>query len=268
MSLNGKWISVKDLIWSTYRDLGTHDELPFSDIIEWTAEILNIVGHPDQYLRRIIGHESDPDLDFTNYRVKLPCDFHKLIQLAVDGFPAVYTGSTFHHLLDGDCCGLDLLGRQDGDTFTDNFGNVFSTNLGPKSRSLPLEFEINDNYITFNVKEGKLCMAYYAFPTDEEGFPLIPDDASYKQAVIKYVTMKIDYIRWRQQPDSNGLKALYEDAKKEYEWYIGQAVSKAKRPDMNKMEGLKNQMLRLRPRINYYDSFFREQKVSEVKKIK
>jgi len=268
MALNGKYISIQEIMWELYRDTDMKEEISYSDAIEWTVDVLNLIGYPDQYINKVTGYEEIPEWDFVNYRIELPCDFHRLVQLSVDGYPAIYSGNTFQNLLDGGCCGIDQLGTSDGDTFTDIFGNEFNTALGPNTSSAPVSFTINNNFVTFSTKSGKVCMSYLAFPTDDNGFPLIPDNTSYKEAVKRFIMYKIDYRKWRQQPNSQALHSLYLDSQREYEWYVAQAGSKAKLPDLSRMESLKNQMLRLKPRTTLYDDFFRQQSVPEYKKIK
>ncbi len=69
-------------------------------------------------------------------------------------------------------------------------------------------------------------------------------------------------------PDSPGLKALYEDSAREYCWYIGQAANKAKMPDTDGMEVIKNQLLRLKPEINQWATMFADLSTPEIRKMR
>jgi len=259
MALNGKYISLNSIMEQVYADNGYQFELPWVDIMMWTEEALNLIGHPRQYIRKVTGHKENPNLDIKNYRAQLPCDFHSLEQVAVNGMPAEYSGNTFHHLLDGGCCGIEGFANlaahvqeqnwgelvkvtnddgtssyeQRNDSLSNTEGGIMSFDMtgAIDSEFNPITFDLNNNNITLSVKEGKVCMAYLAIPTDDEGLPLIPEDTSYQLAVKKYLTMKIDYIAWRR---GTLQQAVFEHSQQEWMWYVGQAGNKAKMPNLDR----------------------------------
>ena len=292
MALNGKYISLNAIMEQVYADNGYQFELPWIDCMQWTEEALNLIGHPRQYIRKVTGHKENPDLDITNYRAQLPCDFHQLEQIAVNGMPAEYSGNTFHHLLDGACCGLEgyttlaahvqeqnwgtLVKTTDEDTgaaiYVERDNTLSNTEDGIMSFDMttaldtsfnPITFDINNNHITLSVKEGQVCMAYLAIPTDNEGLPLIPEDTSYQLAVKKYLTMKIDYIAWRRGTLPQG---VFQHSEQEWQWYVGQAGNKAKMPNLDQIEAIKNQTMRLLPKVNQHETFFRSLGSPEIRK--
>ena len=118
----------------------------------------------------------------------------------------------------------------------------------------PITFDINSNHITLSTKTGKVCLAYLAIPTDEEGLPLIPDDVSYKLAVKKYLTMKLDYIEWRRGTIA---PQVFDHSEREWMWYVGQAGNTAKMPSVDGLEAIKNATMRLLPRVNAHETFFK-----------
>ena len=256
-----KYTSIKSIVSRVYGDTGYQFEIPHEDLILWTVEAMELIGYPLTYVPKIIGYKQDEDYNFTSYRVPLPCDFHKLQAIVVDGYPAYYRASTMHHLLDGKCCGFDGVDSSIEDLFFNNFdpaapyspqaspigGNVSSTNV--------ITFDINDSYITFSVQKGKACMAYWAFPLDEEGFPLIPDDAKYKRAVQDYLIYKVDYRLWRQDLITD---KVFKQSEANWLWSIASVGGHLKMPSLEQMELLKNSLTRLIPRFHAYQSFFRD----------
>ena len=300
MALNGKYISLKAIMEQVYADNGYQFELPWIDCMQWAEEALNLIGHPRQYIRKVTGHKDNPDLDIKDYRSHLPCDFYQLEQVAVNGMAAEYSGDTFHHLLAGDCCGItddstSSLYYGNDHTITRNWGTDVLTfdadtqsysyqardlldmqNLNLQSDGTQefllsdgmqegrrITFDLNNNHITLSVKEGKVCIAYLAIPTDDEGLPLIPDDTSYQLAIKKYLTMKIDYIAWRKGELRSD---IFQHSEQEWQWYVGQAGNKAKMPNIDQMEGIKNQVMRLLPNINAHETFFTSQLAPEIRK--
>lgn len=117
-----------------------------------------------------------------------------------------------------------------------------------------LEYRIVPGYIKTNVKSGYLMVSYYAIPTDEEGYPMIPDDQSFIEAIYWYINMKIKYIQW-----STGKvrDAIYYHAENKWQFYVKQAYGRAMMPaSIDEMESVKNVWVRLLPTINAADTFF------------
>lgn len=268
MNTGARFISAKNIIWEIYRDTKIQDEISPSDVFEWVTDCLLLIGAPLQFKNFVTGHKDNPNLDIQHFRAKLPCGFIKVRQVAVNGFPTFPATNNFQQLMDGNYCGTNELGTTMTDgTFVDNFGNTFQTNLGTKYNQTPLTYELNDDYITLSVKEGKVCMSYYGFAVDCDGIPMIPDEISYKEAIKKFVLNKLDYINWRNNPDSSGLKALYDDSTTEYCWYVGQAASKSKMPDLDTMEIIKNSLLKLAPNTNQWNNFMANLSFPELRKL-
>lgn len=255
MILKG-FISAKSVIDDVHRDTQAEVSINYEDATYWLYECLALLNQPLQFIRKVTGHEENPNLDITNYRAELPCDFYKLERIAVNGYAARYSTNSFHHLLSGECCGMSTSSLPT-DVFIDNFGNSFSpqASIVANIPAIPVTFDINNNYITLSVKEGKVCIAYLAFPTDSEGFPMIPDDINYKVACKKYLTQKIRYIDWAKDPSDRGKKALFDYDEREWLWYAGKSISAAKIPHPEQMESLKNQLIRMIPNVNEHSTF-------------
>jgi hypothetical protein len=230
------------------------DDVNWEDCIVWAGEALDKIGAYQQYLRKVTGDLENPCLDIVDYKAKLPCDFFKLEQIAVNGYSATYAGNTFHHILDGCMCTIDSTTEEAASIFTDSLGNEFSNLAGGNQYGLqqPYTFDINDNFITLNVQEGKVCIAYQAIPIDKDGFPMIPDKESYKTAVVKYITMMLDYQMWRTGKIAD---KVFQHSEKEWLWYCGQAKGDGNMPNLDKMEQIKKQFIKLIPNIDQHRVF-------------
>jgi len=58
------------------------------------------------------------------------------------------------------------------------------------------EYFIKPGWMVINKPKGFIKIAYKAIPTDERGYPLIPDLASYQEAIYWYVMMKLTFPKW------------------------------------------------------------------------
>lgn len=251
-----KFISIYEILEKLFRDNGYTEDVNWEDCVVWSGEALDKIGAYQQYIRKVTGDLENPCLDIVNFKAELPCDFHKLEQIAVNGYSAVHAGNSMHYILDGCMCTIPEIPTEGVSIFSDSWGNTFSNMQGSSNHGLKqaYTFDINDNYITLNVKEGKVCIAYQAIPIDKNGFPMVPDDETYKEAVVKYLTMKLDYIMWRTGKVSDN---VFKHSEREWFWYCGAALAKGRMPDIAKMEQIKQQFVKLVPNINQHRVFFK-----------
>lgn len=255
-----KLISSKVCAEMFYSKTGIQTELLDDDLRLWASEAYLLIGSPMTFIPKVVGSNVRADYAFKDYSVQLPCDFHKLIPggISVNGVPVKWRSNAFHHLKDGDCCNLDYLNTP-VEIFTDNFGNQFSPSAGRLLHNQLEEytFDIVDDRMTFNVKTGELCLAYWSLPIDNEGYVMIPDTAKFKRAITDYLIWCNDYILWRQ----DSLKdKVYQTSEANKEWSISSAISELKVPDVEQTESIKDLMIRLKPAVQEYNRFFRKTK--------
>lgn len=111
---------------------------------------------------------------------------------------------------------------------------------------------IDYGYIKTSFSSGKICLSYMAFPTDEECFPLVPDDISYKEAMFWYIFKQL-LLGGYDKPTN---KMDYAFADQKWKYYCTQARNAATFPDIDKYESFMNQWVRLVPDINAHATFF------------
>lgn len=256
----GQYISLKEIIEGIYADTGAQDTIIYEDLIKWSVEALNKIGHPMQYRRKVTGSNDNPNLKITDYKAPLPQNLHKIEQILVNGKVARYSGNSFHYLLGGECCDLSNTAPSSGAVSTgfyiDGFGNEFNSGVFDNASCGDVTYMVNSDCLTLSVKTGNVCIAYLEFPIDDEGLPLIPDEESYREAVTRYLIMKIDYKEWRIKGTQHS-KNLYEDSRTEWMWYVGQAANKAKLHSVDQLESIKNQMVRMFQSFNQHKNSFK-----------
>jgi hypothetical protein len=121
-------------------------------------------------------------------------------------------------------------------------------------------YTVNNNYIFTSFNSGKVMMSYLAIPTDEEGYPLIPADEWWRQAVQYEIAYKIAFKLFMQ---SNITDKAFQLIERERDWKVAQAVNKTKTPSIDEMESFKNQWLKLIPNYNNHDNMFRNMQMPE-----
>ena len=123
----------------------------------------------------------------------------------------------------------------------------------PAAFNTSLQYSTKPGYINVNVPCGKLKIAYYAIPTDEDSMPLIPDLESYKDALLWYIATKHYYPQYlKGQINAN----VYQDMKRSWAYYRNAAYGEAMMPGVDDMRSIQNNWLKLYPEIDEHDSFF------------
>jgi len=214
--------SIKTIMAGLYRDLGYNTEINFSDVVEWVAESLQLIGAYSQFDEKV------DCIEICEYQAELPCGFHKLMDASYNGLPISWATNTLISQYGCESCKVPPCCTQE-------------------------TFYITESHIKTSFREGKICLAYLAIPTDEEGYPMIPDDVYFDKALKAYCTYMLDRIEFRKQrlPE-----VAYRDSERDWLWYVAAAKGSANQPNMHQLENLKNTWVKLIPKQNEFNTFF------------
>lgn len=235
---------------------------------------------------------SPPLIKISNYRAELPCDLVSITQLFVSltqagqFYPARIASGTAEQrqgqrnlqtsdnwsyppdMYDKINFVSDIYGLSYSDAFAlinsqPNLENVLdkvfvntskgiSSTIEPEQRDLT--YTVNPPYVDVNIRDGYIMLAYKAIPTDCDGYPMIPDDEDFKEAIFWYINMKLLYPKWRSGHVSEG---VYVHAESEWKKKKLAAYANVIMPSVDDMESLKNAWIRLIPRINEHNTGFK-----------
>jgi len=243
--LSGKTISVKSIIAKVYRDLQLKEEEPFMDFIEWMAEALDFIHVYPQYSIKPICFK------ITAYKTELPCDFIGLDQIEFEGINLRATNNSFGPIQDNAVIGRYYTPYSYNQSKLENavFVDPYSTSYFREGYS----FKIENGWLKTSFKEGEINLSYISQPMDEEGYPLVPEDVSFKEALYWYVVYKYLYSKALRGEISN---YFYEDAYNKWHWYCNQAGAEAMMPDLNTLENIKRSFLSLKINPYLFNNFF------------
>lgn len=215
--------SVGTIIARLYRDLGANTELNESDIIEWCGDALNMIGAYGQY------DEVSKCLDVCNHQVELPCGFHKLVDISYKTKPIAWATNTLANNYECEGCKIPKCGTEE-------------------------TFYITDGYLRTSFESGKICIVYLGIVVDDDGYPMVPDDVYFDKALSSYCTYMFDKINFRagKLPE-----AIYRDSERDWLFYVNSARGAANMPNVAQLERLKNVWVRLIPKQNEYNKFFK-----------
>lgn len=253
------------------RDLGLgEDEIPYIDFIEWIADALQHIGAYYQF------QEKECTILIDNFEGALPCDFYKPIRMLQGcdiqpGEGGFYGGTLQSYLAS---IGVDFdnlpayfkyhtlavqgLSKPANNTVVGD-GLQFNKNLigNPTSNKFTTrDYNLNFNKLTTAFRYGVIHLQYLAFPVDEKGWPLVPDDVSYRDALF----WKVAYHLCIRNPANfkNPRMQDLEYCRQQWLKYCNQARASANMPDLAMYERLKNNWLRLHNQVDFDKNLYRE----------
>ena len=285
-------ISVKRVIAKVLTDLNLKEgEHRISDMIEYAGEAMVKIGAFPSFIHRVTGKGGQPLLEVSGYKAKLPGDLHKVVQISYslteDGpfYPMRYATGSFDTQaelttemvdsteVDNTVPTTDLVNMA-MDLFDESYADALDRiNTEPGVRSLlttalltrgtvseggtiataDYTYIISPGWVKINKETGYLMVAYQAIPTDKDGYPLIPDDEGFIEAIYWYINMKLMYPEWK---EGRVRDAVYYDARRSWNYYCKQAYGNAMMPNLDKLESIKNSWIRLVPEINEHGIFY------------
>ena len=269
-----------------------------SDVREWIFEAVDKIGAPMQYISKESGTEDAPILQIQDNQVPLPADLVVLDGVAYSDritgpwIPMSTTTGVFKEprrmphpmpepmVLDHDPENKAIedyepiphphhqpraykLNTSQSQFYTINTTKYLSKRFIEGVDRKP-EYFIKPGWIVTNKKRGFIKLAYKAIATDERGYPLIPDLASYQEAIYWYVVMKLSFPKFMNGQLGGTSKYSQKYASQSYfytqqQWnfYRNQAYAEAMMPTADDMQNIKNDWNKLIPDWDGDDTFFR-----------
>lgn len=271
----------------------SEDTHRISDMVEYAGEAVEKIGAFASLENKVTGKDDLPLIEVVGYQAVLPYDFHSLIQVSYATsesgpfIPMRYATGSFDWGSTLTTSSDDTNQVQPESTIVTLTMSLYDLsysaalakiNSEPVTRSLiesmlnqmdttsetkvataitdttvDYAYLITPNYIKTNVETGYIMLAYSAVPTDAEGYPLIPDNQSFIDAIYWYINMKLMYPEWKMGQVRD---AVYYDARRSWNFYCKQAYGEALMPNKDQLESIKNTWLKLVPEINEHATGF------------
>lgn len=156
---HNKYITVQELL-GELKDHPMLEDLTLERVIAYSVEFCRKWGINILFEERTVTLKAD------DYRVVLPCDFYELVGVRDHCSQINYRYSTdvFHYMPD----------------------EVYKTESTLVNHEM-LTYKLNGNVLFLSTKDNEVDIVYQAIATDDEGYPLIYDDATYIQALKDYI---------------------------------------------------------------------------------
>lgn len=201
--------------------------------VAYTVDFMRIVGVPNMFM------EKTEILEIKKYRAMLPCDYYQMIQVRkVNGPTFRYSTDSFH--LSEEC-------------------------KDPNHKYISeLTYKIQGNVIYTSIEEGSIEIVYEAIATDEEGYPLLPDNSSFTRALSLYIKKEhftILFDLGKIQP------IVFNQVLQDYAWAVGDCQTEFNRLSLDKAESFYNSWRTLILRDNEHRHGFKNNGTKEYIKV-
>ncbi len=218
---NSNYKSLGSLLWSILKN-PLASELTFEEAAEYALECIKLLGAPVLYLDKI------DKLNLTSYKEELPCDI-----LYINGV----------RYFSGDNEGSNPITMREASNIyhmdTNEFTKGNDTNNHARNE---FTYKIQNGIIFTSMETGCIEIAYKAIATDEEGYPLIPDNQKVQLALEYYVLSR--YLEPLYMVGKITDKAFEYIQQKRY-FYVPSASTSLQMPSIDKMETIMNGLNRL-----------------------
>ena len=167
------------------------------------------------------------EVEINNHRGVLPCDFYEEIQVKdPKGFEYISTETPFEGKLN-------------------------------------YTYKIQGDVIITSTEKGKLAVAYRAFKTDDDGFPMILDNGSFARALELYIQKKYFTSLFNKGEIK---REVLQNTQQEYAFAVGQATNDLVRLSIDQMQSLTNMWTSLLQRHHKHADGFGSVNMPELRK--
>lgn len=197
-------------------------DLTIDRAISYAVDFVRTVGVPAMFSEKVAHLKVD------KYRAELPCDFVELQQIS---------GSRLHHSHPNqamrqttDSFFMDRVDEPERVAHNSHLGRAGISNSDPT-------YKIQNDMIYVSYPKGDLTISYTALETDEDGFPLIPDNSIFTTTLELYIKKQYFTILF----DIGKITGpVLKNTQQEYYASVLKLESEINRPSIGEMESLAN----------------------------
>jgi hypothetical protein len=239
-------ISIDEIVGRVLRNTKLQDTAYFADLLIWITEAM--ADMKTKWVLRQVFFDSNVHF----YKAEMPCGL--VVLTAVE-----YKGARLPQRNVGRHPSSWPTEAQTSDVFISSVKKVESPNgmtaYEQDSAVIPVPVSQTDwyqedgpGYIATSFKEGLIRFHYKETPHDKHGWPLIPDQENYKEALYWYCRMKLIESGWI-DPVLN-----WEACYQQYSMNCARGKAATRYPSTNRMEEMCD-MITLIPPQNYFDTY-------------
>ena len=218
-----RYTNIREALSRTLRHPLLQD-VNLEQALQYTLDFIGIFGLPCMYQHK------EEVLHIEDFRVELPCDLIR-IELIKD-------------------CKSGISLRSMTDVFNPQHNHA---NVEERRKFHELSFKTQGRTLFCSFPHGDVAMAYLALPVDDEGMPLLIDDANYMLALDAYIKREVFTYLF----DEGKIQGpVLQKAEQRYAQAAGRLSTHFKVPSMSEMESITRMWNTLIPRVTEFDRQF------------
>lgn len=233
--VTGKTCSIGNILWKVLKQPIVQD-LKYEDAAEYAIEYLRLIG------ASLAFEDKVERIKLNNYKALLPANL-----INIKGIQ--YTDSE---------CDSGIAMRYASDIY-------HTTINGCEPGCQEYTYISQNNVVTTSMKDGWINISYSALATDEFGYPLIPDNESFKVALEYYIIHRTLEGLWSMGKVTDKVFQYYEQKR---HYYSAQATNSMTIKNMDQMETMMNAVNRMIIDTHPQETFYKNFGVKEVIKQK
>lgn len=223
--VNGKLVSIGNIIWKVMRNPLTQD-ITYEQAAEFALEFIRLINAPLSYTDEV------QSLKLNEYKTYLPSNLINIRGVR-------YTG------IDG--CQDAIAMRYATDLY----------HITNKEDSCDKEYTyvVQNCVLISSKKEGFVDISFTSISLDEQGFPLIPDNESYKVGLEYFILHKYLEPLWMMGKIQDKVFSYIEQKR---HWYLGQAENSMRLQGMDHLESMMNALNRIIINDQAHENFYKK----------
>lgn len=247
--------SSKRVIAKVYRDYGITTSGWETNAIEWIAEVIDALGN------YCIFEPKSKYLTVNDFRAVIPCDVYSIEAIEYNGAHLPYglstvpsDRSTVSVSASGEIISTSaVLFRTDVDGSLSDQSTGYFDQVRTTLNSADLHGEsytVKPGYIVPTFQSGVIKIHYLGFPTDDDGYPMVPVNIFAKEAMSWYILSRL-LLSGTKHPIIS-----FPYAQDQYQKYFLIAQNDLAMPTPDKMASIKNMWVRMIPNLSFEKQFF------------
>jgi hypothetical protein len=266
-----RFVSGKEILARLIRATGKRLPSEYhDDILEWVAEGLGMLQVTNTLLLTSTGDIDCPDeIEIRNHCAELPCGFQFMeavedengLRLPEGSDKTDYTRPTtlrHRNIVDARVSAFNVnpYQHQTSDGLPTDEPSASFPFLGEdiepttEVRQTKHYYNLSGNHIHTSFEEGFVKLHYWTTPVCKEGFPMIPDNENFKQAMEFHVLRRLLGAGYEHPVFT------YDYVDKQFELYAVRGMNEVSYPSPETMARINRSTVRLIPNYAAYQDFF------------
>lgn len=236
------YTSINHVLEGVRREFGFEIDLNMDDVREWIWSAIGLIGSQELLFQK------QADIEIENHRAPLPIDVFDLTDHRVRDKDSKQMMTKSQAIFFKDSrrarhkpviTSSESVKMVDGENKP---GTEYVSIIFPQHVEKPGDYMIQDGYIFTSEEKMTIQLSYTAFPLDEQGFPLVPDDPLIYKFLVWFIGERLAFKYMLKEKIS---ERKYDRIEQEYSFVAAQLQGRLNTLDIPDMRNFKERVYAL-----------------------